>query len=112
MAVIAELSGITGRQKAAILMLALGKEQSTKLLGMMHEDELKEVSTAMSLLGTVRAGVVEEICTEFTNAIGNQGNLTGSFEATEQLLLQALPKARAVEIMEEIRGPAGRTMWD
>ena len=36
----------------------------------------------------------------------------GSFEATELLLQQALPKDRAHQIMEEIRGPAGRTMWD
>ncbi len=112
MATISESSKISGRQKAAILMLALGQEQSAKLLGMMHEDEIKEISTAMSLLGTVRASVVEQLCNEFADGIGHQGNLTGSFEATEQLLQQALPKERASQIMEEIRGPAGRTMWD
>ena len=109
---ITDASSISGRQKAAVLMLALGQEQSAKLFGMMHEDEIKEISTAMSLLGTVRASVVEQLCNEFTDAIGSQGNLTGSFEITERLLLQALPKERAAQIMEEIRGPAGRTMWD
>ncbi|GAC1342790.1 MAG: flagellar motor switch protein FliG [Acetobacteraceae bacterium] len=109
---ITDTSSITGAQKAAILMLALGQEHSGKLLGMMHEDEIKEVSTAMSLLGNVRASVVEQLCADFTEGFGQQGNLTGSFEVTEQLLQQALPKERAQQIMEEIRGPAGRTMWD
>jgi flagellar motor switch protein FliG len=66
----------------------------------------------MSLLGNVPAEVVERLCIEFAEGIGSQGNILGSFEAAEQLLLQALPKDRAAQIMEEIRGPAGRTMWD
>ncbi len=103
---------LQGRQKAAILMLALGQQYSVKLLSLMHEDEIREVSSAMSLLGTIRADTVEQLCTEFADGIGSQGNVLGSFEATEQLLLQALPKDRAAQIMEEIRGPAGRTMWD
>ena len=101
-----------GRQKVAVLMLALGSQHSTKLLGMMHEDEIREVSSAMSMLGRVRAEVVESLCNEFADGIGSQGNVLGSFEATEQLLQQALPKERAQQIMDEIRGPAGRTMWD
>ena len=101
-----------GRQKVAVLMLALGSQHSTKLLGMMHEDEIREISGAMSMLGRVRADVVERLCNEFADGIGSQGNVLGSFEATEQLLQQALPKERAQQIMDEIRGPAGRTMWD
>jgi flagellar motor switch protein FliG len=36
----------------------------------------------------------------------------GSFDSTERLLYKFLPKDRVSGIMEEIRGPAGRTMWD
>jgi hypothetical protein len=35
---------ISGAQKAAILMLALGEEQCTRLFSMMHEDEIKDDS--------------------------------------------------------------------
>ena len=110
--VVSDISQVSGIQKVAILMLALGQQHSATLLAMMHEDEIRDVSTAMSLLGTVRANVVEQLCTEFAQGIGLQGNVMGSFEATEQLLQQALPRERAQQIMEEIRGPAGRTMWD
>ncbi|MEM9289047.1 MAG: flagellar motor switch protein FliG, partial [Pseudomonadota bacterium] len=36
----------------------------------------------------------------------------GSYDSTEKLLQRVLPQDRVGVIMEEIRGPAGRTMWD
>jgi flagellar motor switch protein FliG len=103
---------IPGAQKAAILMLALGEEHCARMFAMMHEDEIKEISSAMAQLGSVRAEMVEKICTNFTESLGNQGMLVGSFESTERLLQKTLPRDRVSTIMEEIRGPAGRTMWD
>ena len=103
---------LSGAQKAAILMLALGEEQCSRLFALMHEDEIKDVSAAMSQLGAVRAEVVERLCGDFVDNMGAAGNLVGSFESTERLLQKSLPRERATQIMEEIRGPAGRTMWD
>ena len=40
------------------------------------------------------------------------GALMGNFDATERLLHQYLPKERVNGIMDEIRGPAGRNMWE
>jgi flagellar motor switch protein FliG len=107
-----ELEGISGSQKAAILMMALGEEHCTRLFGLMHEDEIKEISTAMAQLGPVKAQAVEKLCKDFTQAMGQSANLIGSFESTERLLQKTLPRDRAAQILEEIRGPAGRTMWD
>ncbi len=103
---------LPGPQKAAILMLALGEERCAQLFTMMHEDEIKELSAAMSQLGPVQADTVERVCAEFTENLGAAGNLVGGFENTERLLLKTLPRDRVAQIMEEIRGPAGRTMWD
>ncbi len=105
-------TAFTGAQKAAVLMLALGEEQSSRLFGMMHEDEIREVSAAMAQLGSVRAEAVEQLCLEFGESMGGMGHLVGSMESTERMLQRALPRERAAQIMEEIRGPAGRTMWD
>ncbi len=103
---------LTGAQKSAVLMLALGEEQSSRLFGMLHEDEIKEISAAMSQLGSVKAELVEALCVEFGESMGGLSSLVGTFESTERLLQKALPRDRAAQIMEEIRGPAGRTMWD
>jgi flagellar motor switch protein FliG len=107
-----EFEQLTGRQKAAILMLAIGEERSGAVLQRMEEDELREISGAMSVLGPVRATVVEKLVAEFSGNLGSRGGLIGSYEGTERILLKALPADRVAQIMEEIRGPAGRTMWD
>ncbi len=112
MALPVEAGALSGPQKAAVLMLALGEEQSSRLFAMMDEDEIKEVSSAMSQLGNVRAELVEQLCHAFGEGMGGLSNLVGTLQSTERLLQRALPRDRASQIMEEIRGPAGRTMWD
>jgi flagellar motor switch protein FliG len=104
--------GLTGPQKAAILMLSLGEEQSSKLFAMMDDEEIKEISQTMANLGTVNSSIVERLFVEFADQISTTGSLVGSLESTERLLLKTLNKDRVELIMEEIRGPAGRTMWD
>ena len=103
---------MTGPQKAATFMLAVGEEHASKLFAMMHEDEIRDISQAMASLGTVSSAAVEDLAREFTDSIGQTGNLVGTWETTERMLLRTLPRDRVSQIMEEIRGPAGRTMWD
>ena len=103
---------LTGTQKAATFMLAIGEEHAARLFAKMHEDEIRDISAAMASLGTVPANAVEELCREFSDNLGQTGNLVGSWETTERMLLKTLPRERVAQIMEEIRGPAGRTMWD
>ena len=103
---------LSGPQKAAALVLALNEDQASALLGRMHEDEVRDLSAAMASLGALPAAHVEELCREFTEALGRAGSLAGGVESTERLLLKILPRDRVDQIMEEIRGPAGRTMWE
>ena len=103
---------LSGPQKAALMLLSLGEEQAGKLFSMMEDDEIKELSQIMANLGTVGANLVERLFVDFADAISNTGSLVGSYESTERLLVKALDKDRVALIMEEIRGPAGRTMWE
>ncbi|MBM3515591.1 MAG: flagellar motor switch protein FliG [Alphaproteobacteria bacterium] len=103
---------LSGPQKAAIMLLSLGDEQAAKLFGMMEDDEITELSHIMANLGTVDSTIVERLFVDFADAISNTGSLVGSYESTERLLAKSLGKDRVNLIMEEIRGPAGRTMWD
>ncbi|MFT8655630.1 MAG: flagellar motor switch protein FliG [Acetobacter papayae] len=103
---------LNGKQKAAVLMLAIGRDQAAKVLKLLHEDELRDISVAMSSLGVVRAEVVEAVCHEFTKNFESPEGLVGTYETTEDFLRKALPSEQVDKIMDEIRGPAGRTMWD
>jgi flagellar motor switch protein FliG len=106
------MTKLTGAQKAAILLLTLADTHSEKLFARLHEDEIRDVSAAMATLGVVDAQVVEDLCREFSDSLGATGKLVGTYETTERMLLKTLPPDRVAQIMEEIRGPAGRTMWD
>ena len=103
---------LSGPEKAALLVLAIGEEHAAKLLALMDEEEIRELSAIMANLGMVGAALVERLFIEFSEQISGTGSLVGSFESTERLLAKVLGPDRVEHIMEEIRGPAGRTMWD
>jgi flagellar motor switch protein FliG len=107
-----DMRNLSGPQKAAILMLSLGEEHTSKLWPLLDDEEIKEISQQMSALGAVDSEVIERLFIEFANQFSVTGSVNGSYESAERLLLKGLPKERVEMIMEEIRGPAGRTMWD
>ena len=103
---------LTGPQKAAIFMLSMGADDAAPLWEMFDDDEIREMSQIMSTLGTVQAGTVEKLLVEFASKMSGTGALIGSYESTERLLSKFLPGDRVSSVMDEIRGPAGRTMWE
>jgi len=103
---------LTGPERAAVLMLALGEQYGEKVWKLLDDDELRQISIVMSSLGTVEAQSVEELLLSFVGRLSASGALMGNFDATERLLQQYLPAERVSNIMEEIRGPAGRNMWE
>ena len=103
---------LSGPERAGILMLALGDQYGEKVWKLLDDDELRQLSVVMSTLGTIDAGEVEKLLLEFVSRLSASGALLGNFEATERLLQQHLPPERVSNIMEEIRGPAGRNMWE
>jgi flagellar motor switch protein FliG len=107
-----ELKKMTGLQKAAALMLALGKEHGAPLWNEFSEDEAKELSSAMATLGSVPTKAIEHLFVEFATQLSSMASCHGSYETTERLLSSVLPTDKVRAIMEEIRGPNGRTMWD
>jgi flagellar motor switch protein FliG len=103
---------LTGPKRAAIMMLALGEQFGSKVWALLDDDEVRELSSHMSSLGTIEANVVEDLLLEFVSRMSASGALMGNFDATERLLQQYLPGDRVSGIMDEIRGPAGRNMWE
>jgi flagellar motor switch protein FliG len=104
-------TAMPGSEKAAVLLLALG-DQSKTIWQKLDDDELREISQAMSTLGIVRADAVEFLIKDFVNRLSSAGAITGSYEQTQRLLTNFLPGDKVDALMEEIRGPAGRTMWE
>ena len=107
---IADAAKLTGPEKAAVVLLALGEDHAGVWRGL-EEEEIKIISQAMAGLGQVTSTVVEDLLVEFVSGMG-AGSITGSVELTQKLLASIMPEDKVDTLMEEIRGPAGRTMWD
>lgn len=107
-----EIKRYSQRQRAAALMLALGQEHGGPIWEQLTVDEMKELSATMSQLGRVPAPIIEHLLLLFSEEVSSMAACHGSFESTERLLAGVIPPDRVKEIMEDIRGPSGRTMWD
>jgi flagellar motor switch protein FliG len=103
---------LTGPERAAVLMLALGESHGGKIWALLDDDDLRRLTIVMSTLGTVESNLVEGLLLEFVGRLSSAGSLLGNYDATERLLQQYLPPERVGNLMEEIRGPAGRNMWE
>jgi flagellar motor switch protein FliG len=106
-----DVGKLTGPEKAAVILLSLGEEHAS-VWQALDEEEIKEISQAMASLGTVNSSVVEDLLVEFVSGMSGAGAIMGSFEQTQKLLSAIMPPEKVDALMEEIRGPAGRTMWD
>lgn len=103
---------LSGVEKAAIFLLSIGEEHTAKLFEFMDDEEIMEISQTMAGLGKVSANIVERLFVEFAEQMSSTGSLVGTLDSTERLLQRVMGKDKVDSIMEEIRGPAGRTMWE
>ena len=108
----ASISALNGPQKAAALLLALGSEWGAPIWEELNDDEVVSVSVAMSDLGNVTNELTQALLMDFISQMSLAGALLGTASSTERLLAEYLPPDRLNSIMEEIRGPAGRNMWE
>jgi flagellar motor switch protein FliG len=103
---------LTGPERAAVLMLALGEEYGGKVWNLLDDDELRQLTVVMSTLGTIESSAVEQLLLEFVSRLSASGALMGNFDLTQRLLRKYLTPDRVATVMEEARGPVGRNMWE
>ncbi|MFY8152375.1 MAG: flagellar motor switch protein FliG, partial [Hyphomicrobiales bacterium] len=103
---------LRGAERAAALMMLLGERYGAPIWKGLDDDEIRQISVAMSHLGAMEAETVEMFMLEFVGQMSASGAIMGNFDNTERLLQSYLPPERVNQIMEEIRGPAGRNMWE
>ena len=103
---------LKGDEKAAALLLALGPDYGRPIFDELDELEIKQLSRAMVRLGPITQEMLDDLMIEFVTTVSSNGSLSGNTDSTERLLLSFLSQDRVDAIMEEIRGPAGRNMWE
>src|SRR3954452_15189833 len=97
------LFGMTGRQKAAVLVLQLGRTESAKVLGELSEAELEDLSAEIARMGTIRNEVASAVLGEFAGTLAAGGATTrGGMELARDLLLATVGADRAQDMLDRL----------
>ncbi len=107
-----DIEKLTGPQKVAIVLLSLSDENATRIFSLMSEDEITDISHAMSHLGAVSPEVIDSVMEQLTGGLTGDSMFLGNLHSTERLLEKILDKDRVSALMDEIRGPQGRNTWE
>lgn len=105
------LRKLSGRDKVAALLLAMGKPLASRILKHFDEHEIRALVKSASELGTVPRPVLDNVIDEFTAKIGEGSDLEGTAGEAEQLLQGILPADQLAELMADIRGEDKRSVW-
>lgn len=103
---------LSGPERAAVVMLALGEEATRPIWASFDEDEIREVTRAISHLGSVAPDVVDGLLQEFMASLSTTSAVSGSAASAQRFLQNVMPADKAQSILEDLKGPAGKTMWE
>jgi flagellar motor switch protein FliG len=84
------ISGLSGTEKAAILLLYVGTEATSKVLQHMDDNEIKKISQAMANLGHVSLTTIQQVVEEFNTVTDPE---SGFFAQGEEYVRKILEKA-------------------
>lgn len=103
---------MTGVNKAAILLLSLEPEVASRVFRALDESEIKDVSQAMATLGRVDPEIIKSVIIEFARDMNTSMSVIGNIHSTERFLRGVLGHDKVNVLLEDIRGPMGRNIWD
>jgi flagellar motor switch protein FliG len=97
--------GMSGRRKAAVLVLQLDREASAKVLGQLSDTELEEVATEIARAGEVPAEVSAAVLREFgILQVSGDSVVRGGIEQSRAMLRAAVGEQRADAILDRLTG--------
>jgi flagellar motor switch protein FliG len=100
-----------GAQKAAALLLAMGKPPATRLLKLLEPEELRQVTRAAAQLGAVPMAALESLVEEFTSEFSVGANLLGDIGQARDMLSDAMPPDQVADIMSDVLAAADANVW-
>jgi flagellar motor switch protein FliG len=107
------VSRLTGPQKAAILLIQLGKERSTRILRELREAEIEDLMTEVSRLDDVTPDAVDAVLDEFMDDITRRVAITtGGLDFARDLLEEAIGETRAREILDRVSATIMETPFE
>jgi len=91
---------MSGPEKAAVLLVALGEKLGGELLKQLNDEDVKAASKAIARMEKVTPGQTESVLEEFCQAVSSGG--LGGFDAAKRLLANAFGPEGAKRIAEHL----------
>jgi len=96
-------TSMTGLRKAAILLVRMGKEYSTRVLAGLSESEVEELSAEIARLGKLETEVVGDVIDEFYAMATTKHAGAGGMQYARELLEASLGPERAALILDRLQ---------
>jgi flagellar motor switch protein FliG len=100
--VAAQVGALTAPQKAAVLVLALGREEAAPVLSLLDERQLEELSTEVATMGRVSNEVSAAVVAEFYEMLNGDAGVSGGLDTARDLLRASVGYDRASSIADRI----------
>lgn len=98
-----DLQNMSGIQKTAVFLLAMGEEYTEKIFQNMSEDEIKRVAGVMAQLDQIPSEIVSAVVEEFVAIYEDESSvLVGGEGFLKKVILKTLPAEKANLIFKEI----------
>ena len=99
----------TGVQKAALLLLQMSKRDSSKILRMLSQAEVAEITSEIARMQSVDSATADTIVEEFLdNVTSKPSSTSGGIEIAKLILEDSLGKDEANTIMEAVMASMGK----
>ena len=95
---------VSGRRKAAILLVAMGVESSSLVMKELSEEEVEMLTKEIADLGNVPSDLVESTADEFREmVVAHEYMAVGGMDYAMKLLEEALGHSRALDIVKKVQ---------
>ncbi len=106
------LSSLTGPEKVAVLLLALGKAKAAHILKRFDADELRLITRSAADLTTITAADLDALVEEFAKKFATGIKFIGTAKELENLLVAVMTEDEIAEVKSGGEGPKGEPVWD
>ncbi len=95
---------LNGRQKAAVLMIALDVESAAHIFKHLEQDEIEKLTVEITNMQGVHSNVINKVIEEFQQlGLAQEYIVKGGLEYAQSVLEKALGASKAGEIIEKVK---------
>ncbi len=103
---------ITGRQKAALLLLQLGKDRAARVMSKLDVSEMEELTAEILRLDRVDQSLADEVVDEFYTVAEIGPGLGGGLGFAQQILEASVGKEQAAGMIERLQASMAGHSFD